>query len=50
MVLINTAAALMAAGKAASLADGLGLAESALDSGAAAAKLEGLVRFTRENG
>ena len=50
VVLINTAAALMAAGKAASLADGLGLAESALDSGAAAAKLEGLVRFTRENG
>ncbi len=50
VVLINTAAALMAAGKAASLADGLGLAESALDSGAAAAKLEALVRFTRENG
>jgi anthranilate phosphoribosyltransferase len=50
VVLINTAAALMAAGKAASLADGLGLAETALDSGAAAAKLEGLVRFSRENG
>jgi anthranilate phosphoribosyltransferase len=50
VVLINTAAALMAAGKAASLAEGLGLAESALDSGAAAAKLEALVRFTRENG
>ncbi|MFY9942538.1 MAG: anthranilate phosphoribosyltransferase [Desulfobacterales bacterium] len=50
VVLINTAAALMAAGKAASLADGLGLAETALDSGAAAAKLEALVRFSRENG
>jgi anthranilate phosphoribosyltransferase len=50
VVLINAAAALMAAGKAASLADGLVLAESALDSGAAAAKLEALVRFTRENG
>ena len=50
VVLLNTAAALMAAGKAASLTEGLGLAESALDSGAAAAKLEALVRFTRENG
>ncbi|HSM73930.1 MAG TPA: anthranilate phosphoribosyltransferase [Desulfobacterales bacterium] len=50
VVLINAAAALMAAGKAASLADGLVLAESALDSGAAADKLEALVRFTRENG
>jgi anthranilate phosphoribosyltransferase len=50
VVLINAAAALMAAGKAASLAEGLGLAESALDSGAAAAKLEALVRFSQENG
>jgi anthranilate phosphoribosyltransferase len=50
VTLLNAAAALVAAGKAASLADGLVLAESALDSGAAAAKLEALVRFTRENG
>jgi cytochrome c-type biogenesis protein CcmH len=39
-----------AADKAASLAAGVPLAEAALDSGAATAKLEALVRFSRENG
>jgi anthranilate phosphoribosyltransferase len=50
VVVLNSAAALVAADKAASLAAGLPLAEAALDSGAAAAKLEALVRFSRENG
>ncbi|MDZ7599553.1 MAG: anthranilate phosphoribosyltransferase [Desulfobacterales bacterium] len=50
VVVLNSAAALVAADKAASLAAGVPLAEAALDSGAAAAKLEALVRFSRENG
>ncbi|MFO7497152.1 MAG: anthranilate phosphoribosyltransferase [Desulfobacterales bacterium] len=50
VVVLNSAAALVAADKAASLAAGLPLAEAALDNGAAAAKLEALVRFSRENG
>jgi anthranilate phosphoribosyltransferase len=50
VVVLNAAAALMAAGKAASLEEGIGMAEGALDSGAAADKLDRLVAFTRENG
>jgi anthranilate phosphoribosyltransferase len=50
VVLLNAAAALTAAGKAAGLGEGISLAEAALDSGAAAEKLAQLVRFTRENG
>ncbi len=50
VVVLNSAAALVAADKAASLATGVPLAEAALDSGAATAKLEALVRFSRENG
>lgn len=50
IVLINTAAALVAAGKADDLKDGIKKAEQSLDSGKAMAKLEELVRFTRENG
>jgi anthranilate phosphoribosyltransferase len=50
VVLLNTAAALVAAGKAESMPAGLPMAEAAIDSGAAAEKLEALVRFTRENG
>ncbi len=50
VVVLNSAAALVAADKAASLAAGVPLAEAALDSGAATAKLEALVRFSRENG
>ena len=49
IVLINTAAALMAAGKAENLKEGITLAETAIDSGQAMAKLDTLVRFTTEN-
>jgi anthranilate phosphoribosyltransferase len=50
VVLLNAAAALMAAGKAADFTQGLALAQTAIDSGAAAAKLQALVDFTKENG
>jgi anthranilate phosphoribosyltransferase len=46
VVLLNAAAALVAAGKADHLADGLGLATKSVDSGAAAAKLSALVRYS----
>ncbi len=46
VVLLNTAAALVAASRADSMQDGLPLAARSLDSGAARAKLEELVRFT----
>ena len=46
VTLLNAAAALVAAGKADHLAQALPLAERSLDSGAAAAKLADLVRFT----
>jgi anthranilate phosphoribosyltransferase len=49
VVLLNAAAALVAAGKAEHLGDGLPLAAESIDSGAAAAKLEALVRFTSAN-
>ena len=50
VVLLNTAAALVACQKASDLRTGIGLAEQAIDSGAAMAKLEALVAYTRENG
>jgi anthranilate phosphoribosyltransferase len=50
VVLLNAAAALVAAGKAGELKEGIGLAEEAIDIGAAAAKLEALVDYTQENG
>ena len=50
IVLINTAAALMAANAADNLQQGLKKAETALDSGAALEKLNDLITFTRENG
>jgi len=50
VVLLNASAALMAAGKAETFQDGIRLAESTIDNGAAAAKLDQLVSFTRENG
>ncbi|MBU0986004.1 MAG: anthranilate phosphoribosyltransferase [Proteobacteria bacterium] len=50
VVLLNAAAALVAAGKAEEFKAGIGLAEKSIDQGAALAKLEELVRFTRENG
>ncbi len=47
MVLLNGGAALMAAGWSADLAGGVELARGVLDSGAALARLEALVEFTR---
>jgi anthranilate phosphoribosyltransferase len=46
VVLLNAAAALIAAGRADHLAEALPLAVHSIDSGAAAAKLEALARFT----
>jgi anthranilate phosphoribosyltransferase len=46
VVLLNSAAALVAAGRAEHLTDGITLAARSMDSGAAAGKLEALVRFT----
>jgi len=46
VVLLNSAAALVAAGRADHIADGLPLAARSIDSGAAAGKLDALVRFT----
>jgi anthranilate phosphoribosyltransferase len=47
IVLANTAAALVAAGKAGDFLQGVQLAERSIDSGAAKAMAEALVRFTR---
>jgi anthranilate phosphoribosyltransferase len=44
---MNAAAALVAAGKADHLPAAIPLAEKSIDSGAAANKLEALVRFTK---
>ena len=46
-VLLNAAGAIAAAGHAADLHEGLGLAKDALDSGAAATRLEELIRFSQ---
>jgi anthranilate phosphoribosyltransferase len=46
VVVLNAAAALVAAGKADHLSDALPLAAKSIDSGSAANKLEALVRFT----
>jgi len=50
VVLLNAAATLVAAGKADKIAEGIPQAGKSLDSGAAAAKLEALVRFTNVHG
>ena len=50
VVLINAGAALLTAGKADNLKDGIQLAADAIDSGQAAAKLDDLVAYTQENG
>ncbi len=50
VVLLNASAALVAAGKAEDFMQGIGIAKDSIDGGAAAEKLEALVRFTRENG
>ena len=48
VVLLNAAAALMAAGKAQRFEEGIRLAAESIDSGAARRKLDDLVRFTRQ--
>ncbi|MBU4344822.1 MAG: anthranilate phosphoribosyltransferase [Desulfobacteraceae bacterium] len=50
VVLLNASAALIAAGKAKDFKEGISLAETSIDSGAAAEKLEKLARYTQENG
>jgi anthranilate phosphoribosyltransferase len=50
VVLLNASAALVAAGRAQDLKEGVDTAAEAVDSGAAAEKLDALVRFTQENG
>jgi anthranilate phosphoribosyltransferase len=46
VVLLNAAAALVAAGRAEAIGDAIALAAKSIDSGAATGKLEGLVRFS----
>jgi len=48
VVLLNTAAALVAAGRVDSIAEGLPIAKRSIDEGKAAEKLEALVRFTNQ--
>lgn len=48
VVVLNAAAALVAAGKAADFGEGIRQAEAAIDSQAAAGKLEALIAYTRE--
>ncbi len=50
VVALNAAAALVAADRAADIQAGIKQAEAAIDTGAAANKLEQLVEFTRKNG
>jgi anthranilate phosphoribosyltransferase len=50
VVLINAAAALVAAGKAADFKEGINVALKAIDNGEALSKLNALIAFTRENG
>ncbi len=50
VVVLNAAAALLCAGKATALPEGIQLAEEAIDSGAAIEKLDRLAKFTTENG
>lgn len=48
IVLLNAAAAIMVAGKATDLSDGLRLAAESIDTGAATARLEALISFASE--
>ncbi len=50
VVVVNAGAALVAAGVARDFPEGIGMAEAAIDRGDAMRKLEGLARFTQENG
>jgi anthranilate phosphoribosyltransferase len=47
-VLLNAGAALLVAGKATSLREGVGLAAEAIDSGKAAAVLDALVKLSHD--
>jgi len=49
VVVLNAAAALMAAGKAEDLREGIHMARDSIDNGAAMQKLEALVAYTKEN-
>lgn len=49
VVLINTAAALVAAGQAQDLKQGIRMAETAIDDGAALNKMEALIKYSQEN-
>ena len=49
VVLLNAAAALVAAGRADGIAEGLPMAKQSIDSGKAAEKLEALARFTNQH-
>lgn len=49
IILINAAAAFMAAGVAKDISEGIIIAQKSIDDGAAKEKLETLIRFTREN-
>lgn len=48
VVLLNASAALIAAGKVTTFDDGIALARQVIDSGAALAKLDALIRFSQE--
>jgi anthranilate phosphoribosyltransferase len=48
VVLLNAAAALVAAGKTPSFQDGMALAQEVIDSGAALAKLDALIAYSQE--
>ncbi|MEA3429256.1 MAG: anthranilate phosphoribosyltransferase, partial [Thermodesulfobacteriota bacterium] len=50
VVVLNASAALVVAGKAKDFNEGISLAQTSIDSGAAAAKLEKLAKYTQENG
>jgi anthranilate phosphoribosyltransferase len=50
VVVLNAAAALVAADQAANFQEGINQAGAAIDTGAAIGKLEQLVEYTRKNG
>jgi anthranilate phosphoribosyltransferase len=50
IVIINAAAALVAAGQAEDLKQGIRIAETAIDEGVAVKKMEALIRYSQENG
>jgi anthranilate phosphoribosyltransferase len=50
VVLINAAAALVAAGQAEDLKQGIRMAETAIDDGGAAKKMQALIKYSQENG